>query len=201
METVFFDIDTQIDFVDPKGALYVPGSREILPNIRRLLEFASEHDITTVSSTDAHVIDDPEFRQYPPHCIAGTPGQRRYFADLPRLPRRIWPADSTAADADLKIEAGKHYIVEKRAFPLFVNPWIRALRDRGVFRAMPAVAFGVAADVCVRANVLDLCGAGAWMRVVRDAIAGITAVDTERALDEMARAGAQFVTTDEIVKN
>ena len=31
MKTVFFDIDTQIDFVYPAGALYVPGAEHILP--------------------------------------------------------------------------------------------------------------------------------------------------------------------------
>ena len=30
MKTVFFDIDTQIDFVYPAGSLYVPGAEHIL---------------------------------------------------------------------------------------------------------------------------------------------------------------------------
>ena len=35
MKTVFFDIDTQIDFLYPAGALYVPGAERILPEIGR----------------------------------------------------------------------------------------------------------------------------------------------------------------------
>ena len=31
MKTVFFDIDTQIDFVFPAGALYVPGAEIFCP--------------------------------------------------------------------------------------------------------------------------------------------------------------------------
>ena len=31
MTTVFFDIDTQIDFMYPAGALYVPGAERIVP--------------------------------------------------------------------------------------------------------------------------------------------------------------------------
>ena len=32
---VFVDIDTQRDFLDPAGALYVPGAVEIVPNLWR----------------------------------------------------------------------------------------------------------------------------------------------------------------------
>ena len=34
--TLFFDIDTQIDFVYPAGALYVPGAEHILPVVAEL---------------------------------------------------------------------------------------------------------------------------------------------------------------------
>jgi nicotinamidase/pyrazinamidase len=199
MDTVFFDIDTQVDFLDPAGALYVPGSQAIAPNIRRLLECASEHGITTISPMCAHVVDDPEFRQFPPHCIEGSPGQRRYFDELPRLSRHLWLADATVGPADLHIDNRHHYVVQKRTFPMFANPWMQALRERGVFDAMPCVAFGVATDVCVLTDVLDLCGAGAQVRVVRDAIAGIDATDTQRALAQMENAGARFVTTSEVL--
>jgi nicotinamidase/pyrazinamidase len=196
---IFVDVDTQVDFVDPAGALYVPGSQDIAPNIRRLLEHAGAKQITTISPMCAHVPDDPEFRQFPPHCIEGTPGQRRYFDDLPRLPRRVWAADATVTAADLQLEPGRHYVVQKRSFPMFANPWMRALRERGLFRNLACTVFGVATDVCVRADVLDLCQAGARVDLVRDAIAGITPGDTARAIEEMTAAGARLVTTDEVL--
>lgn len=201
MITVFFDIDTQFDFMDPKGTLYVPGSQEIAPNVRRLLEYATRTRTATVSPMDAHRTDDPEFKQYGAHCIDGAPGQRRYFDDLPRLPRVVWRPDATVTAADLKIEPGHHYVVHKRSFPMFANAWMRALREEGVFRGLPSVAFGVATDVCVLRDVLDLCQAGARVRVVRDAIAGITAADSERALKQMQDAGATLVRTEEIVRD
>jgi len=199
VEAVFFDIDTQVDFIDPKGALYVPGSQDIAPNIRRLLEHATRTCTTTFSPVCAHVVDDPEFKQFAPHCVEGTPGQRRYFDDLPQLPRRVWAAEARVATADVTIESGHHYIVAKRTFPMFANPWMRALRERGAFRGLAGVAFGVATDVCVLRDVLDLCQAGARVRVVRDAIAGINTEDSARALQQMHDAGAVFTTTDEIV--
>ena len=41
MKTVFFDVDTQLDFLYPAGALYVPGAERIVPAIARLNRFAA----------------------------------------------------------------------------------------------------------------------------------------------------------------
>src|SRR5580658_865687 len=69
MKTVFFDIDTQIDFVYPAGALYVPGAEYILPLVGEL----NRHAPVLISTMDAHSEDDPEFQIFPPHCVVGTP--------------------------------------------------------------------------------------------------------------------------------
>src|SRR5579885_2662099 len=74
---VFLDIDTQVDFMLPHGALYVPGAEQIIPNLRALMVYAQEHQIPVLSSADAHAPDDPSFAQWPPHCVVGTEGQRR----------------------------------------------------------------------------------------------------------------------------
>ena len=39
---VFVDIDTRRDFFEPTGALYVPDSTAIIPNLARLNRFASD---------------------------------------------------------------------------------------------------------------------------------------------------------------
>ena len=41
MNTVFFDVDTQLDFLYPAGALYVPGAETLLPALTRLTNFAA----------------------------------------------------------------------------------------------------------------------------------------------------------------
>ena len=73
MKTVFFDIDTQIDFVYPAGALYVPGAERIVPVIAELNRRAA----LVISTMDAHSEDDPEFQIYPHHCVVGTAGQQK----------------------------------------------------------------------------------------------------------------------------
>src|ERR1700677_869830 len=74
---VFVDIDTQRDFLEESGALYVPGSRSILANLERLSRTAAEKGIPVLATACCHSPGNPELRQFPPHCMAGTEGQRR----------------------------------------------------------------------------------------------------------------------------
>ena len=87
MKTIFFDIDSQLDFLYPAGALYVPGAERIVPAIERLNRHAAVYDIPVISTTDAHTENDPEFKVWPPHCVAGTIGQHKAEATL--LDKRV----------------------------------------------------------------------------------------------------------------
>src|SRR3954469_22406631 len=95
---VFVDIDTQRDFLDPEGALYVPGSEAILANLARLTEFARAHGIPVLATGCAHSLDDDELAQFPPHCMVGTPGQRRTEATA-------WPG-SLVLEPDATLPTG-----------------------------------------------------------------------------------------------
>ena len=196
---IFFDVDTQHDFIDSDGALAVPDAGAIRSNLERLLRAASERKITTISSRCAHEAGDPEFDIFPPHCIDGTPGAERIFADLPRLPRQEIPVDATA-DASPGLTAAHHYIVKKNVFDLFSNPWLEGLRRGGVFKGETCVVFGVATDYCVRACGLGLASAGARVLLVEDAIRGVAAETSATSIAEMHAAGVEFTTTDEVLK-
>ncbi|MGR3302768.1 MAG: cysteine hydrolase family protein, partial [Candidatus Scalindua sp.] len=79
-KTVFVDIDTQFDFMNPQGTIYVPSAEDIIENIKKLFDYAKEHKIKILSSTDAHKVDDPEFKLFPPHCVKGTSGNQKIEA-------------------------------------------------------------------------------------------------------------------------
>jgi len=193
----FFDVDTQHDFMSPKGALYVRGARTISRNIRRLIASAAQQGIRIFSSTDAHVPGDPEMKVYPPHCIVGTPGQRKIPGTL--LPdHAVVPTTRKLPQSELKCTlCHQQVILEKQAYDVFANPnTAPILRASGAKRF---IVFGVATDYCVVAAVLGLRRRGYAATVVSDAIRGITPEGTEKALEGMRRAGAKFATTDEVV--
>src|SRR5262245_45049041 len=157
---IFFDVDTQRDFMESRGALYVPDAETIRPRIGELLRIAGERGITTISSRCSHQADDPEFDIFPPHCLEDSPGAERIFTDLPHLHRIVISADALP-DPEAILEPATHYLVEKRAFDLFSNDWLAEIRRKGAFKCQDCVVFGVATDYCVRACALGLASAGA----------------------------------------
>lgn len=196
---IFFDIDTQHDFMDADGALAVPDADAIKPNLERLLRAASEYGLLTISSRCAHEDGDTEFEIFPPHCLEGTRGAERIFADLPVLPRNEFEADAQADDTT-HLNAGEHYVVKKKAYDLFTNAWLEVLRMRGEFAGKDCVVFGVATDYCVRAAALGLAQAGAHVLLVEDAIRGVAPDTTAKSLDEFRAAGVEFTTTDAVLE-
>ena len=81
---IFWDVDTHYDFMKPDGKLYVTGSEDIIPAVQALTDFAHAHRIPIVASADDHEPSDPEISDtpdwkstFPPHCMRGTPGQRK----------------------------------------------------------------------------------------------------------------------------
>ena len=77
---VFVDIDTQRDFLDPDGALFIPESEAIVPTLARLTAFARTRNIPVLATACAHRLDDPDPEPFPPHCLIGSPGQERIDA-------------------------------------------------------------------------------------------------------------------------
>src|SRR5574340_1672762 len=79
---LFWDVDTQYDFMRADGKLYVPDSEGIIPNLKRLTDFAHARGIRIVASADDHVVghrelsSQPDFKEtFPEHCMRGTKGQ------------------------------------------------------------------------------------------------------------------------------
>src|SRR5437870_1157581 len=79
--TVFYDGDTQRDFLEPDGALYVPAAAPIIPNLARLtrLARAGTPRIRVIGTVCRHFPGDAELTPnggpYPPHCMDGTRGR------------------------------------------------------------------------------------------------------------------------------
>jgi nicotinamidase/pyrazinamidase len=195
---IFFDIDTQKDFMNADGALYVPEAERIHRQVATLLRAAGAAGLTTISTRCAHEPGDPEFELFPPHCLEGTPGAERLFADLPDLPRREVAVEATAEPGAHLLE-GMHYVVRKKVFDLFSNAWLDGLRRDGFFSQKECIVFGVATDYCVRACVLGLVEAGAQVRVVSDAISGVAAETTSETISDWQKSGVEMTTTGDIL--
>ncbi len=191
MKTVFVDVDTQIDFMFPAGALYVRGAERLLPAIARLNQFAVAQGVPLISTTDAHSENDPEFAQWPPHCVAGTTGQLKPAETL--VAERV----TLGSQAGAEIEMAPQVIVEKQVLDVFSNPNFPALLKK--LGADRYVVYGVATDYCVRCAVTGLLATGKLVALVTDAIAGVNREAGERAIAEFTAAGGSLTTVSEVI--
>jgi nicotinamidase-related amidase len=72
--TALVIVDMQNDFVDPKGKLFVPSAPDTIPAIKRLIDKARKSKVPVVYTQDWHMKDDPEFKIWGEHAVAGTWG-------------------------------------------------------------------------------------------------------------------------------
>jgi nicotinamidase/pyrazinamidase len=170
-------VDVQRDFL-PGGALGVPDGDAVIAPIGRL---AADPGFDVVLATrDWHPPDHVSFvaqgGPWPAHCVRDTPG-----AELdPRLPHeRI----------DVVIDKGTTN--DGMGYSGFESAALRELmRTEGVVGVTIA---GLATDYCVHATARDALREGLSVTIARDAIRGIDAERSQRALDELAADGAAIV--------
>jgi nicotinamidase/pyrazinamidase len=193
MKTVFFDIDSQLDFLYPAGSLYVPGAERIVPAIAHLNRFAVQRGIPVVSTTDAHFEDDVEFKIWPHHCVAGTIGQHK--ADSTLLEKRVVVPNR---ECDLAIEGAQQIIVEKQTVDVFAAPNLSRVIER--LGADRYVIYGVVTEICVLYAARGLLKMGKAVTVVTDAIEALNPRDSDRALEEIGSSGGILATVAQVCK-
>jgi nicotinamidase/pyrazinamidase len=205
---IFWDVDTQYDFMKPDGKLYVPDAEQIIPNLKRLTDFAHGHGIPIVASADDHLLTDPEISAtpdwtttFPPHCLRGTAGQRKIAETALHDPLVIAPAKADAVRLAARVRAHRgDFLFNKQRFDVFTNENVAAAVD--VLDPQDIVLYGVATDVCDRAAVAGLLERRPHTRlfVVTDAVKGIDKDVSEQLLKEWGEEGVRLIVTREVVE-
>jgi nicotinamidase/pyrazinamidase len=193
---IFVDIDTQRDFLEPSGALYVPGSDAIIANLARLTTFARENQIRILATACSHTPDDPELTRFGPHCMAGTRGQERIEATQ--------CADSIVLDVEERLtgDLPPYLTLFKRELDVFSRADADELIAAYVFgqRDPRFVVYGVATDYCVLAAVRGLLARGRQVTIVADAVRAIDPAAEERIFQELGLQGVLFTVTDAVCR-
>jgi nicotinamidase/pyrazinamidase len=203
--TVFWDVDTQADFMLPKGALPVPGAEALLPNLGRLTGAARAAGVTIVHTADDHdprdpeIAADPDFVEtFPAHCLRGTPGAARMAETAAAPGAADIPPDGAGVDVD-SVAAAPEIVLRKNRFDAFSNPAAAAL-----LRALApdrVVVYGVALEVCDRYAVEGMLAldAGFEIVLVEDAVAALDPARGAELLDEWRKRGVRVATTEEVL--
>lgn len=191
---VFWEVDTQADFMLPEGKLYVPGAEKRIANMRRLVDVARAGKVFLISSADQHAPNDPEFARFPPHCVKGTNGAE-ILAELKASKLMSIPNDKSFSIPQ-NLDEIQQIVLEKQTLDVFDNPNTEKILGRfapiGEF-----VIFGVVTEFCVRLAAKGLLDRGRRVAIVTDAIETLDASEGQRTLDELASRGARLITTNE----
>ncbi len=194
-DLLFFDIDTQYDFIMPGGKLYVKGAEEIIPNLERLTNFAIENNIPVFASADSHPEDDLEFKQFPPHCLTGSAGNRKIKETyLPNAVVLRYFEEKTGFDPDEL----NGVIFTKNTFDVFSNPHVEELLKE--INPRKIILYGVATDYCVKAAAESLLERGYNVSIVEDAIKAVDEEQGKTVLENLQKAGASIIKTQDVLQ-
>lgn len=161
-------VDVQNDFVT--GTLAVPGAKEIIPLINKVIKEYQDSGDQVVFTLDKHKKNHPSFKQYggiwPEHCVAGEPGSELY-PDLLRFYKKR-----------------NHFVCkafEEEAYAADLRGIVAGGSD--------CLVCGIALDYCVRATALHLLN-DVGCRTVRVLVDATVAVgDPQPTIDELLSKG------------
>ena len=193
---ILWCVDAQRDFLLPGGNLYVPGAEKLLPNIRRLTSVVGEGRAFLVSHGCFHSADDPEFKEFPPHCIKGTSGSEFVPEALTRDFQRVSNDPGSSLPED--IFSSPQIILEKQTLDIFESRHAKAFVEQ-FDEDSEFIVFGVVTEYCVRLAAKGLLERGKRVSLVEDAIATLSPEVGERAITELKALGAKLVTTSEVL--
>lgn len=189
---IFVDVDTQRDFLEPDGTLFIAGSAAIRPNLARLTRFALDRGIPILATACAHAEGDSEFAVFPPHCLVGTPGQTRIAETA------VPDAPTFEPGAPLPSPLPPYLTLPKQRYDVFSNPDTARVIEHYAQGDPTFVVYGVATDYCVKCAVEGLLGLGKKVALVVDAIRAVDPASEADLLTDFARQGA-LLTRAEVV--
>ncbi|HEY3129563.1 MAG TPA: cysteine hydrolase family protein [Acidobacteriota bacterium] len=208
-KVVFWDVDTQYDFIMPDGKLCIPGAVDLLPRLARLTRTAqANHDrIQIIASmcdhepSDAEISDQPNFREtFPPHCLRGSVGQMKVLSTEPAHPWIVTHEKLPALELQRRLSSlGEEIVILKKMFDVFSNPntepIVQHLDPEEIY------LYGVALDVCDAHAIQGLLRLRRRnIYLVRDATEAIDRARGNQLVEQWSQRGVSLVNSDEVCR-
>jgi nicotinamidase/pyrazinamidase len=195
---IFWDVDTQFDFMKPEGSLYVPGAETIIDKVNDVRRFAIQNGYSIIADMDWHnpeneeISESPDFKKtFPPHCMAGSPGSERlgYLGDVPieYIGTKKMPSDKLKK---LVEKEQFHVVIRKESLNVFDNPntdsLIKSIKPKSV------AVFGVALDFCIKLVLEGLAKHHGIKRILlRDVVKGLDPKTDDDIINNLQQTGVE----------
>jgi nicotinamidase/pyrazinamidase len=199
---ILWDVDTQVDFIEPGGKLYFAGAEEARPAMARLVEAARSADVVHVASCDQHELSDPEISEqpdheltWPPHCLLGTRGAEKIpeTKQADPLPLPLVPVPQ--AILRRLLGGRREILIPKKHYDPFTNPNTETLLD--ALDPDEILLFGVATEICDDAAVRALLRRSCRVTFVEDAARGVDASRAAACVAAWRGLGVRTTTAEE----
>ncbi|WP_319499408.1 isochorismatase family protein [uncultured Draconibacterium sp.] len=197
---IFWNVDTQVDFVEPEGRLYVQEAEKIKPLWEQITDFAKQKNIRVVNTADFHYPEsaelsaEPDFvNTFPQHCMANTQGAE-YIAETQ-------PDDAVEFDWDKdydtfdEVKTARNTVIRKDAFDVFAgNPYTDNILQ--ILSPETVVVYGVTTNVCVNDAVVGLSKRVKRVIVLKDAIKELPNIPSP--FDDWEKLGVEMMTFEDL---
>ncbi len=177
VKTAVMVIDMINDFVT--GVFKNKRAEKIVPNVKRLLNFARRNRMPVVYVNDAHLPNlDIEFDVWGQHAVAGTWGAQVIDELKPKK---------------------SDFVLQKRRYSAFQGTDLdQLLRE---LKVDTLILTGVVTDICIQHTAADAFFKGYKVIVPEDCVEAINEQNQKAALDYLKRVyGNKITRTDEIMK-
>ena len=200
--TIFYDIDTQRDFILPDGKFHVAGAEAIVPKLKTLTDLAHDQKVRIVCSVDCHASGDPMLKswggKYPDHCLAGTPGQQKIPETAPLNPLFLKNKEYAPSEIQQVLDHHGEIIFQRQQFEALANnAHLRAILRLVLRPYKDIVIYGVYVEVCADREITALIGLGPKLHVVKDAVV-CSGIEPKRFFEKWQQAGVELTTLDEL---
>jgi len=201
-DILFWNVDTQVDFVEPEGKLYVPGAELLKPVWAKIISLATANNIRVVNTADFHypqsaeLSDTPDFiSTFPEHCMANTLGAEYISETLPVASFVVdWNRDYLSLDDAID---NRNIVIRKDAFDVFAgNPYTEEIVK--MIAPKTVIVFGVTTNVCVNDAVIGLAKRVDRVFVVEDAIKELPNIPLP--FENWEKLGVEMITSPELAK-
>jgi nicotinamidase/pyrazinamidase len=177
IKILFWNVDTQKDFIEKDGKLYVPGSELIRENLCFVTKLARKKNIQVINTADYHYINSAEIDKapdmvhtFPEHCMAGTEGAEFIKETNPEEPLIFdWDQEYPVVGGLFDLKKHRNIVIRKDNFDVFKgNPYTRKILE--LLNPERVIVYGVTTNVCVNYAVAGLISKSRAVYVVKDAI-------------------------------
>lgn len=203
---IFCNVDTQNDFVEPWGKLYVPGAEQLKPLWKTITQAARKNHISVLNTADYHFINSAEIdehpdmvKTFPPHCLATTRGAEYVEETRPYEPLIFrWDTPYPRMALELELKDAREIVILKDSFDLFEGNGITE-EILEILKPEVAVIYGVTTNVCVDFAAVGLARRVPFVYVVSDAIKELPNIPLP--FGKWEKLGIKMITTEELLSS